>query len=80
LNGNNSPDGMELFTFPANTYACTTYKGPKDATYHAYDFLYRWVNESEDYVLADTYGIEQYQGSDDPGDTVHESNVSSKEN
>ncbi|MGG3280032.1 GyrI-like domain-containing protein [Paenibacillus solani] len=67
LNSNDIPDGMELFTFSANTYASTTYKGTKDATYRAYDFLYKWVNESEGYELADTYGIEQYLGSDEPG-------------
>lgn len=67
LNGHDIPNGMELYTFPANTYVCTTYKGPSDTTYHAYDFLYNWINESQDYGLADTYGIEQYLGSDDPG-------------
>lgn len=67
LNRNDIPDGMEHFTFSANTYACTTYQGTKDATYRAYDFLYKWVHESEVYELADTYGIEQYLGSDEPG-------------
>lgn len=66
---NDIPDGMESFIFQANTYARTTYIGPRDKAYTAYDHLYNWVQESE-YELADTYGIEYYQQSHDDNHTV----------
>ncbi|MFC5404333.1 GyrI-like domain-containing protein [Cohnella soli] len=56
----NIPDGMESITIPQNTYACTIYTGARDQAYQAYDYLYKWVQESE-YELADSYGIEQYK-------------------
>jgi AraC family transcriptional regulator len=54
------PDGMESITIPSNTYACSTYRGLIDQAHKAYDYLYKWVKESQ-YELADTYGIEQYR-------------------
>lgn len=67
---NDIPEGMESITIPANTYACTTYRGTRDQAYLTYDFLYQWVEESE-YELADTYGIEQYPKEEDHEETVH---------
>lgn len=64
------PEGMESITIPANTYACTTYRGTMDQAYLTYDFLYKWVEESE-YELADTYGIEQYPQEKGEDETVH---------
>ncbi|MCP1307335.1 GyrI-like domain-containing protein [Paenibacillus tyrfis] len=58
------PEGMEAVSFPANTYACVTYKGKKNQAYQAYDYLYQWVAESE-YELADTYGVEHYKEYDE---------------
>ncbi len=58
------PEGMEAVSFPANTYACTTYKGKKNQAYQAYDYLYQWVAESE-YELADSYGVEHYEAYDE---------------
>jgi AraC family transcriptional regulator len=53
-------DGMESIAIPSNTYACSTYRGHIDQAHKAYDYLYKWVKESQ-YELADTYGIEQYR-------------------
>jgi AraC family transcriptional regulator len=52
------PDGMEIMSFPSNIYACTTYRGSKNETYKAYEYLYQWVEKSE-YEIADSYGVEE---------------------
>jgi predicted transcriptional regulator YdeE len=63
------PEGMEFYSFPKHTYACTTYRGSMDVAHQAYNYLYQWVKESE-YTLADSFGIEYVLESNGDGSVV----------
>ncbi len=59
------PDGMELITVPAHTFASLDYKG--SAVHEAYTSLYTWVKQNE-YTLkqGELEHLEEYPGSFDP--------------
>ncbi|HET7579280.1 MAG TPA: GyrI-like domain-containing protein [Bacillales bacterium] len=66
------PEGMVGQTFNAPHFAVFSYKG-KDKSSKPYDMLYKWVDQSADYQLADRFGMEvydeRYHGPLDPDST-----------
>ncbi|MBT2660050.1 GyrI-like domain-containing protein [Bacillus sp. ISL-45] len=65
------PEGMEIISVPACTYATTEYKGA--AVSEAYTGLYTWIKQNE-YTLrqSDLEHLEEYPGSFDPVTDVPE--------
>ena len=65
------PDGMEMISVPACTFATTEYKGA--AVHEAYTALYTWIKE-HGYTLGhgDLEHLEEYPGSFDPVTDVPE--------
>lgn len=69
--GTGIPEGMELITVPAYTFASTEYMGT--AVHEAYTGLYTWIKQSG-YTLSqsDLEHLEEYPGSYDPVTDVPE--------